>query len=69
MSRMIAGLDVMGKERLLGEEDKGGSGGWWTPAGRTPNAVDREGHLVMPGGGHVLPRDSQGSEKRRKGKE
>lgn len=45
---MTAGLDVTGKGRLLGEEGKGGSGGWWIPAGRTPNAVDWEGHLVMP---------------------
>lgn len=38
-SRMIAGLGVMGKGRLLGEEE-GGSDGWWIPAGRIPKAVD-----------------------------
>ena len=66
---MTAGLDVIGKGRFLGEEGKGGSGGWCIPAGRTPNAVDWEGHLVMLRGGHTFPRDSQGSERRRKGKE
>lgn len=69
MSRMIAGLDEMGKEGLLGEEGKGGSGGWWTPVGRTPNAVDREGHLVMPGEAtyfHVTAKAVRGDEREKR---